>query len=288
MSNWSEEELKEAWEHHSRQYKERQEKLDKEFDKMPDPGSKDDAYDRHNAFFDSLQPGDILHGKSTGAPWEILMIRGNTVVAEYKGKLGSDGEIKVWNKYSLMGWSKMPKAPHAKIDVTHDNTEYIDVSNRVFSSPARSENPMGYWENRKPTNPKDLVGVRKVPLSVLSCAVLMEVALGLMEGGCKYGRHNYRDAGVAFSIYYDATMRHLMSWWEGEDMDPDSGLSHITKAISSLFVLRDAMINKKFTDDRPIKVINPDWMQQANEGASMIADKYPNPKKPYTQIPLPE
>lgn len=58
-------------------------------------------------------------------------------------------------------------------------------------------------------------------------------------------------AGVRSSVYYDATMRHLMAWWEGEDTDPDSGMSHITKAITSLVVLRDAMIQDMCTDDRP-------------------------------------
>ena len=48
-----------------------------------------------------------------------------------------------------------------------------------------------------------------------------------------------------------AAMRHLMSWWEGEDTDPDSGMSHVTKAITSLVVLRDAMIQGMCTDDRP-------------------------------------
>jgi len=103
----------------------------------------------------------------------------------------------------------------------------------------------------KPTNPKDVVGVLKVPMSVIPAGVLAEVGVGMFEGTSKYGRHNYRAMGVRASVYYDATMRHLMGWWEGEDLDPDSGLSHVTKAICSLVVLRDAMVQGKFTDDRP-------------------------------------
>lgn len=103
----------------------------------------------------------------------------------------------------------------------------------------------------KPSNPKDLVGVGKVPMSVVPCGALQELAVALFEGACKYGRHNYRAAGVRASVYYDATQRHLMSWWEGEDLDPDSQLSHITKAIASLTVLRDAMLQSMWHDDRP-------------------------------------
>lgn len=106
--------------------------------------------------------------------------------------------------------------------------------------------------NTKETNPKEPIGVKKVSLSVVPTAVLMEVSVAMLEGAIKYGRHNYREAGGRASIYYDATMRHLNKWWElGEDIDPDSKLHHITKAISSLMVLRDVMIQNKFVDDRP-------------------------------------
>jgi len=109
----------------------------------------------------------------------------------------------------------------------------------------------------KDTNPKDAVGIRKRPSSTVSQAVMSEVGVAMLEGARKYGRHNYRVSGVRASVYYDATRRHLDDWWEGEDLDPDSGLSHITKAISSLVVLRDAMLHNLVTDDRPPKT--PKW-----------------------------
>src|ERR1035438_3531894 len=84
----------------------------------------------------------------------------------------------------------------------------------------------------KDSNPKDSIGIKKVALSCVSAPVLMEMALGMQEGAMKYGRHNYRVIGVRASVYYDATMRHLMAYWEGEDIDPDSGLSHLSKARS--------------------------------------------------------
>ena len=78
-------------------------------------------------------------------------------------------------------------------------------------------------------------------------------------------------------------MRHLMAWWEGEDIDPDSGISHVTKALSCLSVLRDAMINEKFTDDRPPK-IKDGWIQELNKKAAEIIERYPDAKDPHTQI----
>jgi hypothetical protein len=134
----------------------------------------------------------------------------------------------------------------------------------------------------KPTNPKDAFGIKKASLSCVSAPVLMEVGIGMQEGGAKYGRHNYRVIGVRGSVYYDATMRHLMSWWEGEDIDPDSGLSHVTKAICSLVVLRDAMIQNKFNDDRPPRAAEG-WLAPLNAKSEALFNKYPDPVKPYTQ-----
>lgn len=124
----------------------------------------------------------------------------------------------------------------------------------------------------KPTNPKDLVGVRKAPMSTVSAPVLAEIGVAMLEGACKYGRHNYRVGGVRASVYYDATMRHLMAWWEGQDIDPDSGMNHITKAITSLVVLRDAMIQGCLTDDRPPPSM--DFHTALNALAGSIIDRH--------------
>lgn len=137
--------------------------------------------------------------------------------------------------------------------------------------------------NEKETNPKDAVGIRKVPMSCVSAPVVMEMALGMMEGARKYGRHNYRVAGVRASVYYDAAMRHLMDWWEGVDIDPQSGIPHISKAMSALHVLRDAMMNDMWTDDRPPKMKNQQWIDLMNSKAGEIIDRFPDGKDPYTE-----
>lgn len=125
----------------------------------------------------------------------------------------------------------------------------------------------------KNTNPKDVVGSRKLSLACLPVRVLWRVALAMMEGALKYGRHNYRFAGVRASVYFDAVVgRHLFSWWEGEDIDADSGLSHIDKAIAGLMVMRDSMLQGNFEDDRP-PVLAID-MAELNAHASKLIDRY--------------
>lgn len=92
---------------------------------------------------------------------------------------------------------------------------------------------VGESADSKPSNPKDAIGVKKAKFSVIPAGVLFDVGLAMLEGACRYGRHNYRGAGVRASVYYDAAMGHLADWWEGQNLDPDSGLSHVTKAIAS-------------------------------------------------------
>lgn len=129
----------------------------------------------------------------------------------------------------------------------------------------------------KDTNPKDAIGALKAKVSVIPANVIFDIGLGMTEGMVKYGRHNYRGCGVRASVYYDASMGHLMDWWEGEDVDPDSGLSHVTKAIASLVVLRDAMMQDKLTDDRPprSKVTKRDFNDRAKQILQSHPDKSP-------------
>lgn len=134
----------------------------------------------------------------------------------------------------------------------------------------------------KDTNPKDAVGVAKVPFSTVSAAVFAEVGLAMMEGALKYGRHNYRVSGVRASVYYDAAIRHLTAFWEGQDIDPDSGLSHLVKAIACCTVLRDSEIRGNWVDDRPPK-LSDDWVQRLNEKAKALLEQYPNPVAAFTE-----
>jgi hypothetical protein len=136
----------------------------------------------------------------------------------------------------------------------------------------------------KDTNPKDAVGIKKFPVSTIPAQVTGEIGLALLEGARKYGRHNYRSAGVRASVYYDAVVgRHLGAWWEGEDIDSESGMSHIVKAIAGLIVLRDSMNIGNWVDDRPPKS-KPGWVQELNKKAAEIIEKYPDAKEPYTEL----
>lgn len=136
----------------------------------------------------------------------------------------------------------------------------------------------------KDSNPKDIVGTRKAPMSTVSAAVMAEVGVAMLEGALKYGRHNYRAVGVRASVYYDACLRHMFAWWDmGEDIDPASKLSHITKAIAGLMVLRDSMLQGNWVDDRPPPC--PEFYEALNAAAAKLVDNAPTPApKHYTAV----
>lgn len=134
----------------------------------------------------------------------------------------------------------------------------------------------------KDTNPKDAIGSRKVPFSTVPGTVVLELGLALLEGSCKYGRHNYREVGVRASVYFDALMRHLEAWWDcGEDIDAASGLPHIIKAMACLAVLRDAQLAGKLYDDRP-PPLESGQIERMNEMAAKIIDSFDTLMEPYT------
>lgn len=134
----------------------------------------------------------------------------------------------------------------------------------------------------KPANPKDAIGIKKSYQSVIPLPVLHEVGLAMLEGALKYRRHNYRVMGVRAGTYYDACRRHIDCWWEGEDIDPDSGLPHLAKAMACLVILRDAHRQGKLTDDRPPRT-DQGWMEEINRMAAALVARYPNPEDAFTQ-----
>lgn len=139
-------------------------------------------------------------------------------------------------------------------------------------------------KDTNPVNPKDRVGVSKWrQIFAVPPRVLFEIGVGMLEGALKYGRFNYRITGVRSSIYVDAAIGHIFTWVEGEDTDPDSGLSHITKAICSLVVLRDAMIEGNLEDDRPPS--HQSFKPHQDALGSIVAamfDRYQNVATPLT------
>lgn len=87
-------------------------------------------------------------------------------------------------------------------------------------------------------------------------------------GAEKYGPYNWRETGVCATTYVAAIMRHLNAWRDGEDLDPESGISHIAHVACSCNILLDAQHCNTLQDDRYRKPTNP------HRGSEFIAEEF--------------
>lgn len=102
------------------------------------------------------------------------------------------------------------------------------------------------------TNPKDLLGVKKCPIHLVPPALVIEAAPALANGAAKYGAYNWREKQVKLSIYLAAAQRHLMAYWDGEEVAEDSGVGHLAHAAACLAIIFDAKAIDMLVDDRPV------------------------------------
>lgn len=111
-------------------------------------------------------------------------------------------------------------------------------------------------------NPKDLVGSNKVSITKLPMIAVVHGAMAMMDGASKYNAYNFRAKPVQASIYVDAAIRHLMTWFEGQENASDSGVHHLGHAIGCCAILLDCQAKGNLIDDRPISPDDLDFMEK--------------------------
>lgn len=89
----------------------------------------------------------------------------------------------------------------------------------------------------------------KVPLHLLSTYALNETAKVMQFGAKKYAEHNWRK-GFTWSRPLSAAMRHITAFNNGEDKDPESGLSHLAHAACCIMFLLEFEKTHPHLDDR--------------------------------------
>ena len=89
----------------------------------------------------------------------------------------------------------------------------------------------------------------KPPLALISRIALEEEAKVMAYGVGKYGTHNWR-SGMDFSRLMDAALRHVYAFADGEDLDKETGLSHLAHARCCLAFLLEYQGVRIGTDDR--------------------------------------
>ncbi len=92
-------------------------------------------------------------------------------------------------------------------------------------------------------------GRKLAELGAIDLTALLRVAEVAGYGGRKYERGNYLK-GYAWSWSFDALMRHLLAFWSGENVDPESGLPHMAHASWHTLALLAFTEHGLGTDDR--------------------------------------
>jgi hypothetical protein len=71
-------------------------------------------------------------------------------------------------------------------------------------------------------------------------------------GAKKYGDRNW-EKGISANRHFGAVQRHLWQWWQGKELDEESGLSHLSHAICDLAMLLATVQRRPDLDNRPSK-----------------------------------
>lgn len=74
-------------------------------------------------------------------------------------------------------------------------------------------------------------------------------------GAKKYDDHNWRK-GYDWSLSYDALNRHLWQFWNGEDIDEETGTPHIVAVAWHAMVLAEFAQTHPEFDNRPSTLVN--------------------------------
>lgn len=110
----------------------------------------------------------------------------------------------------------------------------------------------------------------KLPYDLIPTEAEEGLARVLAHGAKKYSPRNW-EKGMDWSIPYGALRRHLSAWWNGEELDKESGLSHLSHILCNtafLIVYEQRGVGK---DNRPvIKTIDPKNLPKTTELANQL------------------
>jgi hypothetical protein len=86
-------------------------------------------------------------------------------------------------------------------------------------------------------------------LALLPFEALEAVGRVMTFGAKKYAANNWR-GGFAWTRLVSSSLRHIFSWVKGEDLDPESGESHLAHAACCILFLLTFVLTKTGEDDR--------------------------------------
>lgn len=117
-------------------------------------------------------------------------------------------------------------------------------------------------------NPKTQYGVAKPSLTNVPPVGMFRVGQVMACGAEKYGPMNWRDDKITASVYVNAALRHLLTYWDGQNLDEETHLPHLAHAAACLLILLDAEAQGMLQDDRPTVGMLHAFIRQHTKGVT--------------------
>lgn len=100
-------------------------------------------------------------------------------------------------------------------------------------------------------DPKGPEGAAKPQLQLIPPVFEVELSKVMQLGAAKYGPWNWRQNEVEIMTYLGAMKRHIAQLLDGEDIDPESGASHLAHVAAGCAIILDATKHGTLVDNRP-------------------------------------
>ena len=197
-------------------------------------------------------------GKALGADLAYICSEADAVVLlpGWENSKGASAEVATALALGLLVWEFSPRA-----ELWDDLLDDYDpvpslVARGVMSGPvaahdrarARREARQA-GEVRVTSETGGEKGTKPARFDLLPPGALWQVAELYRFGATKYADHNWR-RGYAWSLSFAAMMRHAWLFWQGEDMDDETGLPHLTSVVFHALTLLTFMVEHPAYDDR--------------------------------------
>jgi hypothetical protein len=105
-------------------------------------------------------------------------------------------------------------------------------------------------QQQVPTDKAVKFDAGKLPYHLIPWDAMDSIVAVLRFGAAKYGERNWEQGG-SWSRDFGALMRHMTAYWQGQDLDLESGLPHLAHAGCCVLFMLAYFLRKIGTDNRP-------------------------------------
>lgn len=177
----------------------------------------------------------------------------------FRDKQGVVQEVQIEKDRAVVDFgSVLTELPLSHIKISSQNKRTNQFAKEAELEEVKEFNKAVKW-NPEEANVSKTGSLRfntgKAPLHLVPTSAINAMAKVLDYGAKKYTERNW-EKGNNFSVPYSSLMRHLLSFWEGEDNDPESGLPHTYHILMNAAMLLEYSEKFKTLDDRPINENN--------------------------------